>query len=94
MIQWYNCITMSNFVTTNIRIPEEDYLRLKEEAVRKRKSFSAIIREKVGGKKKISSKDYAKILLSIKSDWFNAEEVMKNRKQVEKQIKLRGWAGK
>ena len=38
---------MSNFVTTNIRIPEEDYLRLKQEAARERKSLSAVIREKV-----------------------------------------------
>lgn len=45
MIQWYNCIM--NYVTTNIRIPEENYLKLKEEAFKKRKSFSAIIREKI-----------------------------------------------
>ena len=38
---------MSNFVTTNIRIPEEDYLRLKDEATRERKSLSAVIRKKI-----------------------------------------------
>ena len=42
---------MSNYVTTNIRLPEEDYLRLKEEAAKHRKSFSAIIREKIGVRK-------------------------------------------
>lgn len=42
---------MSNYVTTNIRIPEKDYLRLKEEAAKKRKSFAAIIRDKIGEKK-------------------------------------------
>lgn len=41
-----------NYVTTNIRLPEEDYLRLKEEAVGKRKSLAAVIREKVGSKTK------------------------------------------
>lgn len=45
-----------NFVTTNIRISEEDYLRLKSEAAKKRISLSGIIREKIGkGKvKKVS----------------------------------------
>lgn len=41
---------MNNYVTTNIRLAEEDYLRLKEEAYKKRKSFSAVIREKISGK--------------------------------------------
>lgn len=36
-----------NYITTNIRIPEEDYNRLKMEAFEKRKSFSAVIREKI-----------------------------------------------
>ncbi len=81
---------MSNYVVTNIRLPEEDYLRLKEEAFKKRKSFSAIIREKVGSKKKISSKDYAKILLSLKTDWFTEkdyQEYKEIRKDMEKRIK-------
>lgn len=42
---------MSNYITTNIRLPEEDYLRLKEEAFKKRKSLSAIVREKLKIKK-------------------------------------------
>ncbi|KKR11198.1 MAG: hypothetical protein A3D24_04160 [Candidatus Blackburnbacteria bacterium RIFCSPHIGHO2_02_FULL_39_13] len=48
-----------DYVTTNIRISEEDYLRLKEEAAKKRKSLSAIIREKLarkGGKSLASKK--------------------------------------
>lgn len=36
-----------NYVTTNIRIPEEDFLRLKNEAAQKRTSLSAVIREKI-----------------------------------------------
>lgn len=36
-----------NYVTTNIRLPEENYLKLKEEAFKKRKSLAAIIREKI-----------------------------------------------
>ena len=36
-----------NYVTTNIRISEEDYLRLKAEAAKKRKSLSSVIRERI-----------------------------------------------
>ncbi len=36
-----------NYVTTNIRLPEEDYMRLKQEAAQARKSFAAIVREKI-----------------------------------------------
>jgi len=36
-----------NYVTTNIRISEEDYLRLKAEAAKERKSLSAVIRGKL-----------------------------------------------
>lgn len=36
-----------NYITTNIRIPEEDYMRLKIEAVQQKKSLSAVIREKI-----------------------------------------------
>lgn len=37
-----------NYITTNIRLPEENYLKLKEEAFKKRKSLAAVIREKLG----------------------------------------------
>lgn len=53
---------MNNYVTTNIRIPEEDYLRLKEEAFKKRASLSAIIREKIANQDQRSKKDIEKIL--------------------------------
>lgn len=45
-----------NYVTTNIRIPEDDYLRLKSDAAKKRKSFASIIREKIGVKEGKRSK--------------------------------------
>lgn len=86
MIQLYY---MSNYITTNIRIPEEDYLRLKEEAAKKRISLSAVIREKVGKKKK-SAKSYAEILSSLKTDWFTEKdykEYKRNRARMEKRIK-------
>lgn len=39
-----------DYVTTNIRIAEDDYLKLKAEAAKKRKSLAALIREKIGSK--------------------------------------------
>lgn len=82
-----------NYVTTNIRIPEDDYLRLKNEAAKKRTSLSAVIREKIGSKKKISSKDYAKILLTP-TDWFTEEDYKdykKIRKEWDKRLKKYNW---
>lgn len=84
---------MSNFVVTNIRLPEEDYLILKEEAARKRTSLSAVIREKVG-KKKLSKEVYLKKLLNLKTDWFSskdAKEYKEIRKDMEKRLKLYDW---
>ncbi|MBI4098111.1 MAG: hypothetical protein HY426_03650 [Candidatus Levybacteria bacterium] len=52
-----------NYITTNIRISEEDYLKLKAEAAKNRKSLSAIIREKIGNAEKINSEAEAKSLL-------------------------------
>lgn len=52
-----------NYVTTNIRIPEEDYLRLKAEAAKRRKSLSSVIRAKISIKKKIRSKAEAAIVM-------------------------------
>lgn len=84
---------MNNFVTTNIRIPEEDYLRLKEEAAKKRTSLSAIIREKVGEKKK-STKSYAKMLLTLNTDWFTEKDYKdykKGRVQLKTRAKKYNW---
>lgn len=78
-----------NYVTTNIRLSEEDYLRLKQEAAQKRTSLSAVIRERVG-EKKVSSKDYAKLLLSLKTDWFtdkDYKEYQRMRRDMDKRVK-------
>lgn len=91
MIQWYHCINM-NYITTNIRLPEEDYLRLKEEAAKKRTSFASVIREKVGKKK--PAKDFAKMLLGLNTDWFTQKdykEYKRNRAQLKKRAKTYNW---
>lgn len=36
-----------NYITTNIRFPEDIYLQLKEEAAKTRMSLSAVVRKKV-----------------------------------------------
>lgn len=52
-----------NYVTTNIRIPQEDYFRLKNEAVQTRKSLAAVIREKIGSRgKRRSEIEVAKMI--------------------------------
>lgn len=46
-----------NYVTTNIRLPEDTYLQLKHEAAKQRKTLSAIIRERLGLQKETVSKE-------------------------------------
>ena len=53
-----------NYVTTNIRIPEQDYLKLKEEAAKKRKSFSAVVRERIKLKQNTTTKDEVKKIMA------------------------------
>lgn len=53
-----------NYITTNIRISEEDYLRLKTEAAQSRKSLSAVIREKIGSKETKHSKTEIEKIMS------------------------------
>lgn len=75
---------MSNYVVTNIRLPEEDYLKLKQEAAKKRISLAAVIREKVS--KKGLPEEYAKKLLSIKGSWISSEEIKRNRAEVDQRV--------
>lgn len=80
---------MNSYVVTNIRLLEEDYLRLKEEAFKKRKSLSAVIRDKVS-EKKLSTEEYTEKLLNLKTDWFSNDDLKdykKVRADVEKRLK-------
>jgi hypothetical protein len=73
---------MNNYVTTNIRLPEEDYLRLKEEAAKSRKSLSAIIREKIGVKS-IVKKSPNEIIKTIRTHARESEQNLKDIDIVE-----------
>lgn len=84
---------MNNYVVTNIRLPEDDYLRLKGEAAKKRTSLSAVIREKVGVKR-LPKKAHIKKLLSLKTNWFTEKDYQgykKSRKDTEKRLAKYDW---
>lgn len=51
-----------NWVTTNIRLPEDLYMELKIEAARNRSGIAALIREKLANGKKKSKKDIETML--------------------------------
>lgn len=68
-----------NFVTTNIRLPEEEYLKLKAEAAKKRKSLAAVIREKITPHKYLNQAEI--------------EEIMNDLDRIARRNakKLKGW---
>lgn len=73
-----------NYVTTNIRLYEDDYRRLKAEAYDKGRSLSAIIREKIGQSK---SKLQTNLLLQNRN-WV-AKKINKKLKDFDIVVSLR-----
>lgn len=69
-----------NYINTNISLSEEDYQELKAEAVRRKKSLKAIIKEKLVLKRRTYSK-------------AEVEKIMgETEKLAEKNAKiLKGW---
>jgi hypothetical protein len=55
-----------NWVTTNIRLPEDVYMDLKMKAAKERKSIAAVIREKLGGKEPMSKEKAEKLLKEMR----------------------------
>ncbi len=53
-----------NWITTNLRLPEDIYMDLKMQAARERKSVAAVIREKLSSNQQGKSQD---LLQSIKN---------------------------
>lgn len=54
-----------NWITTNIRFHEDQYMELKMEAARKRKSIAALVREKVGKKKVRKKKNVEAVMKEL-----------------------------
>lgn len=59
-----------NWITTNIRLPEDLYLELKMESTKQRKSMAQIARERLAGKKFTSKQSKSKY-------WENLEKFAK-----------------
>ena len=54
-----------NWVTTNIRFPEDLYMTLKSEAARRRMSLAAVIRQRLMDKKKRSPAEVSRIMKQV-----------------------------
>lgn len=54
-----------NWITTNIRLPEDMYMDLKMKAARERKSVAAVIRQKLSTDENTGSKEGKKLLQKI-----------------------------
>lgn len=54
-----------NWVTTNIRFPEDLYMELRMEAARRRKSVASIVREKLAKKKPKTKKNVKKLMKKL-----------------------------
>lgn len=73
-----------NYVTTNIRIPEKDYLKLKAEAAKKRKSLAAIIRDKITEPDETENQPQGTLALlklaelAEKNNWAGPEDLAEN----------------
>lgn len=78
-----------NYVTTNIRLPEESYLKLKEEAFEKRKSLAAVIREKLGVNKFRSDSEIELFMNDINSTAKKLGEKLKGFDSVKAIRKMR-----
>lgn len=83
---------MSNYITTNIRLPEEDYLRLKKEAFRTSKSLSAVIRQRISTNKS-ANKPAGQIIIQIRNhanqyaSSMNKVDIVKTLKEMRNQGK-------
>lgn len=70
-----------NWITTNIRLPEDLYLELKMESTRQRKSMAQIARERLAGKKFTPKQSKSKY-------WENLEEFAKVMAKSNPGVKL------
>ena len=68
-----------NYVTTNVRLPEHDYLKLKEEAARERKSLAQVIRDRISPEGRPNSeKEITAFMSQINENAFRLGKKLKN----------------
>lgn len=66
-----------NWITTNLRLPEDLYMDLKMKAVRERKSLADVIREKLGAEGSFAKNNAKKVLERMRK---LGEEIAKENK--------------
>jgi predicted HicB family RNase H-like nuclease len=77
-----------NWVTTNIRLPEEDYMELKMEAAKKRVSIAHLIRKRVMPKRKKANQT-SRLLEAFHKVANNNAKKMKGQSLSKLVIKMR-----
>ena len=81
-----------SYITTNIRLPREDYFRLKNEAAKQRKSLSALIREKVSISSVRSTLEIEKMIADLDAVAIRNAKKLKGVNSVELIRKMRDTA--
>lgn len=81
-----------NWITTNIRLPEDLYMELKMEAALARRSVAAVIRERIAGKKvakKTTKRKTDSVLKELEKIAKRNAQVLKGESLTEAVIRLR-----
>ena len=78
-----------NWVTTHIRLPEDLYMQLKNEAAQKKKSVDAVVREKLTGKPQAKQGDKMHLLERLQKVAKKIAEENKGANLSQELIKLR-----
>lgn len=78
-----------NWITTNIRIPEEDYMEIKLEAAHTRKSVASIIRDRISKKTKKDEVSTEKLMADMEKFAKKMARVNKGINLSEAVIKMR-----
>lgn len=79
-----------NWVTTNIRLPEDVYMDLKMEAAKKRTSIAALVRNKIAKKKRGAKKvSVEKQILELEKFAEKMAKKYPNLRLSEKLIEMR-----
>lgn len=78
-----------NWITTNIRLPEDLYIDFKMQAARQRKSVAEIIRQKLAPKKKLSKNNIQALMKEFDRVAKENARVMKGKSLSKLLIEMR-----